>query len=184
MPIPNFLTGHPQLCETLGTDPAKGLFFNGFVGPPQLRAITGQYTPLASIRLSAAQLRGNALILLIVRGAGRAPQKRTCATSAPADARRGTGPERARAAGCANRRTGAAGGAGRYSDQAECRSWADEARTLTGTPHTVFQTRHRTHTRMPPCEVPKQATAQRPAPCLPLCGAVRAGVRSLHYIRV
>ena len=33
MPIPNFLTGHPQLCETLGTDPAKGLFFNGFVGP-------------------------------------------------------------------------------------------------------------------------------------------------------
>ena len=60
----------------------------------------------------------------------RAPQKRTCATSAPADARRGTGPERARAAGCAHRRTGAAGGTGRYSDQARCRSWADEARTL------------------------------------------------------
>ena len=85
---------------------------------------------LAPILTSSAQLKGNTLPLLTIRGAGRAPQKRTCATSAPADARRGTGPERARAAGCANRRTEAADGAGRYSDQAGCRSWADEARTL------------------------------------------------------
>ena len=81
------------------------------------------------IKRTSAQFSDNALTLLRLRCAGRAPQKRTCATSAPADARRGTGPERARAAGCANRRTGAAGGAGRYSDQAGCRSWADEART-------------------------------------------------------
>ena len=44
-----------------------------------------------SSRGITAQLRDNALTLLIVRCAGRAPQRRTCATSAPADARRERG---------------------------------------------------------------------------------------------
>ena len=42
-------------------------------------------------RRSSARSRGNALTLLTLRGAERAPQKRTCATSAPADARRERG---------------------------------------------------------------------------------------------
>ena len=119
-------------------------------------------------RRSSAQLRGNALILLTVRGAERAPQKRTCATSAPADARRGTGPERARAAGCAHRRQGAAGGAGRYSDQAGCRSWADEARILRRTGKR-WQSDRRAEAPARPCQPrgpppPQRNAATRNAP--------------------
>ena len=133
-----------------------------------LCAITDQHTPLAPIRLSFAQLRVGALTLRIIRGAERAPQKRTCATSAPADARRGTGPERARAAGCANRRTGAAGGEGRYSDQAGCRSWADEARTLRRTGKRGRSDR-RTEAPARPCQPrgpppPQRNAAMRNAP--------------------
>jgi hypothetical protein len=78
----------------------------------------------------SAQSRVSALTLLTVRGAERAPPKRTCATSAPADARR----ERGRSAlGRRDARIAAQGrqaATGRYSDQAGCRSWADEARIL------------------------------------------------------
>ena len=56
-----------------------------------LRAIKGQCPPLAPIRLSSARLRDIALPLPIARCAERAPQKRTCANSAPADARRERG---------------------------------------------------------------------------------------------
>ena len=65
-----------------------------------------------------------------LRGAERAPQKQTCADSAPADARR----ERGRSAhGRRDARIAAQGrqtGDGRYSDRAGCRPWADEARIL------------------------------------------------------
>ena len=78
----------------------------------------------------SAQSSASALTLLRLRRAERAPQKRTCATSAPADARR----ERGRSAlGRRDARIAAQGrqaGDGRYSDRAECRSWADEARIL------------------------------------------------------
>ena len=47
--------------------------------------------PLWRRRQCVSQFRDDALILLTVRRAGRAPQKRTCATSAPADARRERG---------------------------------------------------------------------------------------------
>ena len=81
-------------------------------------------------RVVPAQSRNNALTLLRLRCAERAPQKRTCATSAPADARR----ERGRSAhGRRDARIAAQGrqpGDGRYSDRAGCRPWADEARTL------------------------------------------------------
>ena len=81
-------------------------------------------------RIFSAQSRDSALTLLTLRCAERAPQKRTCATSAPADARR----ERGRSAlGRRDARIAAQGrqtGDGRYSDRAGCRSWADEARTL------------------------------------------------------
>ena len=74
------------------------------VGP--LRTSKAAYP---SAGLFAAQSLTDGLFLLAPRCAERASQKRTCAYSAPADARRGTGPERRPTPAHARRRRGGCG---------------------------------------------------------------------------